>query len=287
MKNSIPKKLLKIFPTLGVEGYSIVEMLVMASIGMIIFLALTTQMNSSRQESKRLTQKMQLLDLSRIVRTTLSSKANCEFNIGRGGSANKLTFNSTPIPALGAADPVYKQNLFTFNNLREGDSAVAPILLEKGTNLKSIDNDIKVKEISLRNWKRLEPSLFTASLTINVESSSGPLAPVTIDGVYLRTSGAGPTKTVESCAVGNMPGPGTSYYSISEVYIVKRYVPEGASVCCDKGPNDIVLSGDWSSYSGEKSTFTKRTNNNHCMEFYEGALRSQAGNIEMLCGSIP
>jgi len=82
---------------------------------------------------------------------------------------------------------------------------------------------------------------------------------------------------------------GTSWaaiYSIPDVYIVKKNsVLEGTPVCCT-GANDIILSGNWSSYVGEKGTYTTRDASNHCMKLYEGTIHDGVGNVELVCASI-
>lgn len=134
-------------------------------------------------------------------------------------------------------------------------------------------------ELSVNNPKA--SSFNKAVLTVPLKRQrSGPqLKPITLNfSVFLN-----PTLDVTGCTFEPVDDEDPDALNFKSFYVSKfKNVPEGREVCCKE--DDILISGTWSSFAGDKSTYYVRTDKDRCMIPWEGEVAEQDGDVELFCG---
>lgn len=176
------------------DGFSLVEIIFAASIGFVILMAFTSLMLSQQKEVKRLGQKVSLQDIETQVRGVMATPAKCLFNLNPTGAG---TFDASSIPSASSGT-------------RQAASLIAPAAVYDGTAAtarKVVESNVAIVDITglvagaigITNWVENGPDNYTADIAIPVASDSGILAPVTVRGLNILTTGTASAKRVVAC----------------------------------------------------------------------------------------
>lgn len=181
------------------NGFSILEVLIAGSIGMIVMLAITSMVSTQQTEVRSLQQKLEVVELKSTLIKSLSNAQVCTWQ-----------FQALTIDVTDATPLVPGSTSISLPALRQGSSVASPIIVSQGEKIPLSNYGLKVDKISL--GKFVSTGLadeYQGVLEVSFQSSSlaRPLRALEMRQV-LKTQASDPpnAKRIISCATGTGSG---------------------------------------------------------------------------------
>lgn len=180
-------------------GQSLVQVLISIAIMGILTLTMMTTQSMQVRENKALTEKLAILDLQKLVTSTLAGTSACTFQLT---NLPNHSFDATLVTATTSPPPMNIGNTLLSDGI-----ATAPAIATVGQPASTLSSTVVVKSIELNNIQCPQPCVnavnsntFTANIQISFEPSLmvRSLAPIS-STVTLQTTSAGNIKTIVSC----------------------------------------------------------------------------------------
>lgn len=210
LKSKIKNQYLTLFENNSFEsifksnGNALISVLVSMGLISILAIALGSMMANLNRESRRLTQKMGVLQMQSEILNIFMNKDKCLFNLA-AGPFNLANMPSTPNSAL----PAYSKSRKTLQMIRDGQDVAAPAILASGEQIVNVMG-VTISSIDLKNWYTSGANSYRADLVINITSDAGPLAPIQIRNLRIITTGPSTAANIVFCGAPGrgQPSPG-------------------------------------------------------------------------------
>lgn len=206
------------------KGFSLLEIMVVASVGLVVIAAITQVILNQTKASRRLEIQVEKISMLRTL-TQIMSNGNCECFLNPVSSpANdplNKRFDATK-PDNPATD-IDESTPIIFSEIKFGCSTVSPIFVKVGQPMLPGFPDVLVESIKLKNLQPIDGSppykKWKGTWSIFVDSKIGPAKPVTLDQIFIVNddnsispesnrliknclSSNSPSGTLDSCASG-------------------------------------------------------------------------------------
>ena len=172
----------RVRPWLNQSGFSILEMVVVAALGIIVIMGLSKSMSMMTKSGAKTRLNMQLIDLETELRNKLTDPAYCLANFS-GTLPKRLNMSSVTTSAL-------KTDLLkSYNEIKVSADPAATNMFQVGSPIGSLPN-VQVTGIGFYNTLRVAPETYRSDLIVNVTHLGTELNPINILGFNIETNPA-------------------------------------------------------------------------------------------------
>jgi type II secretory pathway pseudopilin PulG len=213
------------------SGFSIVEILIASGMLGILILGFISFMVMQQKEAKSLSQKLNTLDLEKLLMATLADGTVCTFELANPAAStnNPIKFDSTALPTT---SPI------AISQIRASAISTAPNIVQAGAFVPG-SKELTISDISLSNISSAGiPDLFLGELNISFDESKlvHPLKPIKFR-VTLRTNASSPNnnKEIQSCLT-RLESPAAICALFGQVY---EPVTQRCQNPCTPGPAEL------------------------------------------------